>query len=690
MYNRRWTRNPGCFSLVFLVSTTLFASGESRNAERFAPGDVFDLEFASDPRISPDGSQVVYVRNFMDVMTDRQRSNLWIVQSDGSDHRPLTTGVHNDASPRWSPDGTRIAYVSNVDGESQLYCRWIDSGQIARLTNLTSPPAGLAWSPDGQWLAFSMHVAEHDAPFAELPDKPDGAEWAEPPQVIDRMIYRHDGQGYLADGYRQLFVAPADGGTPRQLTQGEFHHNGGPVWSLDGDSLLFSSNRDPDWEYQPEDSEVYEVDVETGEITALTDRDGPDFSPVVSPDGTKVAWLGFDDRRQGYQLTRLSVMNIDGSEKKLLTGGLDRSVESPHWSADGNSLFVQYADLGTTKIGQITLDGEFSTLASGVGGVTIGRPYASGSYSVSTTGTIAYTATQTGRPADVAVTAVDNGNEAMHLTRLNADLLDHKRLGEVSEISVRSSVDGRDIHGWVVRPPDFDPTREYPLILEIHGGPFANYGPRFSAEMQLYAAAGYVVLYVNPRGSTSYGEEFGNLIHHAYPGDDFHDLMSAVDAVIDDGYIDENNLFVTGGSGGGVLTAWIVGHTDRFRAAVAAKPVINWYSFVLTADAYNFFHEYWFPGFPWEHPEHYLERSPLAHVGNVTTPTMLITGEQDFRTPISESEQFYQALKLRRVDTMLVRVPGASHNIAARPSHMIAKVAHVLEWFERHGATPNQ
>ena len=246
-----------------------------------------------------------------------------------------------------------------------------------------------------------------------------------------------------------------------------------------------------------------------------------------------------------------------------------------------------------------------------------------------------------------------------------------------------SSFDQRPIQGWIVTPPDFDPSRRYPLVLEIHGGPFAAYSDFFSVEAQLYAAAGYVVLYTNPRGSTSYGAEFGNLIHHAYPSQDFDDLMSGVDAVLARGYVDEDQLFVTGGSGGGVLTAWIVGHSDRFAAAVAAKPVINWYSFVLTADIAPVYKS-WFPGLPWDHLEHYMERSPLHHVGNVTTPTMLLTGEVDYRTPISETEQFYTALKLRGIDTAMVRIPEASHGIAARPSYLISKVAHILEWFERY------
>ncbi|HKQ97995.1 MAG TPA: S9 family peptidase, partial [Candidatus Polarisedimenticolia bacterium] len=285
-------------------------------------------------------------------------------------------------------------------------------------------------------------------------------------------------------------------------------------------------------------------------------------------------------------------------------------------------------------------------------------------------------------PPEVATAAA--GQKTAVLTRLNDDLFGGKRLATVEEITAKSSFDQRSIQGWIVRPPGFDPAKKYPLILEIHGGPFADYGDRWGAEMQLYATAGYVVLYSNPRGSTSYGEEFGNLIHHAYPGNDYDDLMSILDAAIARGSIDTANLFVTGGSGGGVLTAWIVGKTDRFRAAVSAKPVINWTSFVLTSDQPNFFSRYWFGATPWEKPEEFLRRSPLFQVGNVHTPTMLLTGEADYRTPISESEQFYEALKLLKVDTALVRVPDASHEMISRPSWLIGKSAHILAWFEKY------
>ena len=675
--------------LGLLTATALLAARPLNDVEqnRFRLMDVFELEYASDPQISPDGQAVVYVRNFMDVMKDRRRSNLWMVTFDGGDHRPLTTGLRNDGSPRWSPDGRKLLYVSRTDGSAQLFLRWLDTGQTAQLTRLTRAPGNVTWSPDGKWIAFTMFVPKRPQPFVKLPPKPKGAEWAKPAKVITKLRYRADGRGYLEDGYTHLFVLPVEGGTPRQLTRGDFNHGGPLSWAPDSKAILFSANRHEEWEYDPVNTEVYELTLADGGLKALTNRKGPDNHPVVSPDGSKIAYLGFDDKLQGYHVTRLYVMNRDGSDPRLVTAELDRDVRRPVWSADGKGLYVQYDDQGNTRLAYVTLNGQVQLLANNVGGLSLGRPYSGGSFSVARNGRFAFTHSRPDHPADVAVGR--KGGRVRRLTRLNDDLFGHKELAEVEEFWCESSYDGRKIQGWIAKPPGFDPQKKYPLILEIHGGPFANYGDRFAAEIQLYAAAGYVVVYTNPRGSTSYGEEFGNLIHHNYPGQDFDDLMSAVDAVIARGYVDEDNLFVTGGSGGGVLTAWIVGHTDRFRAAVVAKPVINWYSFVLTADAYNFFYKYWFPGFPWDHAEHYLKRSPLHYAGNVTTPTMLLTGEVDYRTPMSESEQFYQALKLRKVDTALVRIPQASHGIAARPSYLMAKVAHVLKWFEKHRTGSN-
>ncbi len=670
------------FLFALFAGFAAVAHAQGRLGTTFEPADVFELEWASDPQISPDGRTIVYVRNHMDIMTDRRESNLWIVNADGSNHRPLLRGTSSYSSPRWSADGSQLLYVSNEEGSSQIFVRWMDTGQIAKLTHLTRSPGGVSWSPDGAQIAFSMFVTQSSEPLITMPPKPEGAEWAKPARVIQKMIYRADGAGYLEDGYRHLFVLPAEGGTPRQVTDGPFNH-GGAAWSADSRSLIFSANRHDNGEYDPQNSEIYELSLADGSISALTSRHGPDGSPAVSPDGNLIAYTGYDDQLHGYHVTKLYVMNRDGSGSRVLTTDLDRRVQRPRWSGDGQGLFFQYDDRGNTKVAYVSVDGNVETLASDVGGLSLGRPYAGGMYSVSGNGLIAFTQSRPDYPADLAVVR-RRASEATRLTWLNQDLFGHKQLGNVEEIWYESSYDGRRIQGWIVTPPDFDPSKKYPLILEIHGGPFANYGDRFSAEVQLYASAGYVVLYTNPRGSSSYGKEFGNLIHHNYPGQDFDDLMSGVDVVLERGYVDEDQLFVTGGSGGGVLSSWIVGHTDRFSAAVVAKPVINWYSFVLTSDSYNFFYKYWFPGLPWDEPEHYMARSPISYVGNVTTPTMLLSGEADYRTPISESEQFYQALKLQKVEAALVRIPDTSHGIASRPSNLIAKVKYVLAWFDKY------
>lgn len=672
-----------CVFTLLLTLSHSHALAEPKTDDRFQFMDVFQLEYATDPQIAPDGKTIVYVRNAMDVRKDRRRSSLWSVNADGSEHRAVTSGT-SDSWPRWSPDGKRLLYVSGGDGGSTLHCRWMDTGQTGEVARLTGELGGLAWSPDGKAIALSMHVADKPKPFVELPAKPEGAEWAEPFKMIRAVNYRFDGKGFLKEGNFQLFVLPADGGTPRQVTTGAHDHHDTPVWTADGKSLIFSANRHKDADYDPKNTEIYEVSLADDAVKALTDRKGPDTNPVISHDGQHIAYVGYDERLQGYQVTRLYVMKRDGSERRCITEEFDRSVQSPLWDDGGKAIYCHFDDNGSTKVGRVSLDGQVAILAGDVGGTTLDRPYASGSFSLAQDGTFAFTRTRPEHPAEVAVCRPRG--QPRQLTSLNADVLGHRSLAKVEELWYKSSHDGRQIHGWIVLPPHFDSAKKYPLILEIHGGPFANYGPRFAADMQLYAAAGYVVFYANPRGSTGYGEEFGNLIHHAYPGHDYDDLMSGVDAMLKRGYIDERNLFVTGGSGGGVLSSWIVGKTNRFRAAVVCKPVVNWYSFVLTSDIYPFFVRQWFPGPPWEHADHYLKRSPLSLVGNVTTPTMLLTGEADHRTPMSESEQFYQALKLRKIDTALVRVPGASHDIAARPSHLIAKAAYVMKWFETHRA----
>ena len=649
----------------------------------FKPLDVFDLQWAADPQVSPDGRNIAYLRMGFDIKTDRARGTVWLVGADGKNERPLSSAA-TSGSPRWSPDGTRIAYIARAaDGSAQLYMYWTASGVSAPISNFTESPAGLAWSPDGRWLAFTMSVPQDRKPLkVELPETPKNAKWADPPKFIDRMVFRADGEGYLPSTYSQVFVVSADGGAARQLTHGDFDHQGPPAFSADGKSVLVSANRHADADFNPLDSEVYRVDLSDGSIHALTDRRGPDRQPVPSPDGKHVAYLGFDDKQLGYQATQLYVMDSDGSHARSLTASLDRDAANPKWLADSKTIAFQYDDQGSTKIAAIDLQGKMRALAQGVGGNDVSRPYSGGSFSISPNGRFAFTKASATAPAALATGT--SPRDTTILGAFSGNLLDERSIGALEEINFDSSADHRHMQGWIVKPPGFDPAKKYPFVLEIHGGPFAMYAPSFAAEIQLYASAGYVVLYMNPRGSTGYGEEFANLIHHDYPNKDYDDLMSGVDAVIGRGYVDTERLFVTGGSGGGVLTAWIVGHTDRFRAAVVVKPVINWTSFVLTGDANNFFYRYWFGEFPWDDMQAYWKRSPLAYVGNVKTPTMLMTGEVDYRTPSSEAEQFYQALKLRKIDTALVRVPNASHDISARPSLLIDKAAYVLAWFKSH------
>ena len=356
--------------------------------------------------------------------------------------------------------------------------------------------------------------------------------------------------------------------------------------------------------------------------------------------------------------------------------------------SDGSGLYFQYDDEGNSKVAFATLDGEIEVLADDLGGTSYGRPYGGGSFSVANNGAIALNQTRTDMPGELAVSAPGRDGPQI-ITALNDDLLAGKTLAEVEEIWWESSYDGRPVQGWIVKPPDFDPNRRYPFILEIHGGPVSNYGDRFSAEMQLMASAGYVVLYANPRGSTSYGEEFADLLFHNYPGQDYDDLISGVDAVIERGYIDEDNLFVTGGSAGGIMTAWIVGKTDRFRAAVAQKPVVNWISKTLTADNWYGYYFGRYEGLPWENPDAYWKFSPLSLAGEVETPTMIITGEADLRTPLSESYQLYHALKLRGIDTAVIRLPGAFHDMSRRPSQLMAKIANIVAWFDKYRMTPS-
>ena len=648
----------------------------------FTGQDLFDLAYATDPQISPDGESIVYVRRQNDIMTDRAGASIWMIDVASGEEMPFAGRNGSAFAPRWSPDGSRVAYVSTEGGSPQLWVKWLETREAVKLTGLPNSPSSIAWSPDGRSIAYTMLVNDAAPKLGSAPtNRPEGAEWAKPLDITDRVNFRADGAGELKPGFEKIFLISATGSAPRQLTFGP-NHDGGPLsWSPDGRSILFSANRNPDWQTDPVESDVWKLDVATLDATKLTSRDGPDGGALYSPDGRLIAYVGFDDEGRAYEQTEIYVMDVDGANSRIITGNWDFSPDAMEWDAGSRALFVQYDVRGETRVARMGLDGSVRDAVDGVSGAGLDRPYTGGSFSVSDGGTLAFTGGTATRPPEVKV---KGRGSARYLTTLNANLLRTKRLGEVREISVGSSHDGQEVQGWLTLPPGYREGTRVPLILEIHGGPFAAYGPHFSTDNQLYAAAGYAVLSANPRGSTSYGEAFAQEIDKAYPGQDYDDLMSIVDRAIELGVADPDQLYVTGGSGGGVLTSWIVGKTNRFRAAATQKPVINWTTQALTADGTGYFGRYWVGSRPWENPEKFWEQSPLSLVGNVETPTLVVVGGEDYRTPVSEAQQYYSALKLVGVPTAFIRVPGASHAITARPSQSAAKASAILAWFERY------
>ena len=669
------------FSFLFLLSFQIMIQAQLNPP--FTSMDVFQLEWVTNPQISPDGNWVVYQRGGMDIMNDQRQSRLWMIKTDGTNHQKLTSNDVNESNPVWSPDGQKMAFSSSTEQGSEIFVYWIKTGKVARLSQLENSPSRVSWSPDGKWLAFSMKVPSKELSLVSPPKKPKGANWADPPKITTRFKHESDGSGYISPGFNHLFVIPAEGGTPRQITKGDLNHRGTPQWSSDGGHLLISSNLKKDWEYDFRNTEIYKISVESGEVKTLTNRNGPDRDFAISPDGQQIAYVGFDDKMQTYQVSRLYVMDIDGSNKKEVKTNLDRSISSPIWEASGRGIYFMYDDKGNTKIGYTGLSGKNKMVAPNLGGTGIGRPYGGGSFSVSKKGRIVYTHTTPYHPSELALIEKGDSKERLIMS-LNNDLLKYRNLGKVEEVWYKSTFDKRDIQGWVVYPPHFDAKKKYPLLVENHGGPISNYGDRFSPEIQLYATAGYVVFYPNPRGSTSYGEAFGNLLYHNYPGEDYQDVMDGVDVLLQKSFLTEDSLFVTGGSAGGIMTAWMIGKNNRFQAAAVIKPVMNWISKTLTADNYYGYANSRYPGQPWENMDAYMKFSPISLVGNIQTPTLVMVGTSDLRTPLSEAKQLYHALKIRRIETALVEVPGAPHFISRRPSQLIAKIEHILAWFDRY------
>lgn len=660
---------------LFIITGLTKAGGKKQkllNKETF-----MEMESVGNPNISPDGESILFIRRWVDKMEDRSRSNLWIVDIEGTRVRELTHGNWRDSSPVWSPDGKKIAFLSDRDGTTQVHVIWLDTREVAQLTHLERAPASLTWSPDGKMLAFTSFIPDAKKILpVQLPSKPQDAKWAKPAIIIDRLSWRRDGRGPVPKGYSHIFVIDAElGGTPRKLTSGDYSHND-PQWSLDGERIFFSAIRKPDAEYLHRDSEVYSVDLTSLEIDTLTERKGPDQGARVSPDGKWIAYTGYDDKKYTSHLFSIYLMDVTGEKKQLLAGELPNSPSSITWAPNSSGVYYLMGEKGVSNLYFVSMRGQIKK-------VTEGNHYLS-ELTVAKNGQVATTISTFYNPGYLVTFSLKKPKTFKKLVDVNEDVLAGVKLGGVEELWFKSP-EGLDLQGWLIKPVEFDPDKKYPMLLWIHGGPWAMYSVRFNWAWQNFAANGYAVLYMNPRGSTGYGQDFVNGIQYSYPGKDFDDLMAGVDAAVAKGFIDEDNLFVCGGSGGGVLTAWIVGHTDRFRAAVSMRPVINWHSFVGNTDGSSWYRQ--FKKYPWEDPLEYAVRSPLHYVGNVTTPTMVMTGEADLRTPMPQSEEYYRALKMLKKETLLVRMPEEYHGWR-RPSHRLLQQLYLMAWFEKYRVKP--
>ena len=658
----------------------LLLSAAALAKEPISAMDVFKIAYASNPVMSPDGKTIAFHRYSMDVMTDQRKNNLWVIDADGKNMRQISKGFDAVGAAAFTQSGDAIAFVAYKGDKSHIYVQQLNSSKRSELGQGLSGPANLAFSPDGKWLAFTMPVSFEPDTMGTIPSPPEGAEWAEPIVVETRTQFRVDGAGYLPFSRHQVFLMPTQGGAAQQLTQGQQDHNSAIEWLPDSSALLLSINFKNNVN-KPWDTDIVRLDLKTRQLTAFTTQSGPDSAPRISPDGERIAWVGHQDKPSVYHEYQLYTAKLDGSDVRQLTSGNDFSVIDFAWHPDNQRYYVQYEYRGKSVLALLSADGSVSVLTDKLSGWELDQPYVQGQFSASA-GVAAITVGDTTKPSELGV--VDRQGRVQTITDFNRPLHDSVQLATVEEHIVKSSVDQREIQYWIMRPPNFDANKSYPMMLQIHGGPWASYGPQFAANNQLYAAAGYVVVYGNPRGSTGYGTDFAHTIDFNFPSRDYDDLMDMVDDSVAMGFVDKEQLYVFGGSGGGTLTAWIVGKTDRFRAAVAVNPVINWTGLALTSDLDKLITNYWFTDLPWENPTDYWSHSPLSLVGNVTTPTMLITGEEDWRTPIWEAEQYFNALQIEGVDTALVRVPGASHQIEHRPSQLLAKVNAILAWFERY------